>query len=228
MSDAHAAAPATGTRKNPIVLDVEDADMHEVEHQASLAFSDIRPRAAHRPPVNAAGAIDMGAQQCLAYVEDSEAAQRCVCMTLAGAYCASHQADLYGTAVRHSAIGGRGLFALRAFARGDVVAHYTGDLLMLAPQPASGSVACEQQLVQLFEGSHYVLQLSRTMAVDAARTNTQYGRFVNDARGTGQRNNVRFSASYRSQQWRVTLKAMRAIRPQEEILVSYGRCFWPA
>ena len=48
---------------------------------------------------------------------------------------------------------------------------------------------------------------------------------ANDAKGSGRRNNVRFSVNQRSKT--AKLVAVRKIKKGEELLVSYGRNYWP-
>jgi hypothetical protein len=73
--------------------------------------------------------------------------------------------------------------------------------------------------------SAYILELTETLGIDAARTNTAEGRMVNDARRSGLKNNLRFSANQRNKT--AKLIALRNIKKGEEFLVSYGRNYWP-
>ena len=184
--------------------------------EAIKAVEENVPRAANRPPIDAKGQIDMGAQRCVA---DTNSGCWCRLRTKHGCFCWVHRAARDGTQIKKSTIDGAelGLFARRRFKKGEIVARYTGDLIETdaGRDDANG-----------FEGSHYVLELSERVAVDAARTNTADGRMVNDPRGSGRRANVRFSVD--QQRKRVTLRATKAIGVGEEFLLSYGRSFWTA
>jgi hypothetical protein len=85
--------------------------------------------------------------------------------------------------IKPSSIAGKGLFAEKAFAQGEEIAPYVGDLLP-GDQDDYG-------------GSDYVFQLSHSTAIDAARRNTAPGRMVNDPRGTDKEPNCRFSVTSR-------------------------------
>ena len=173
------------------------------------------PRATDCPPVNKQGQIDMGSQRCAA---DTKVGCWCKARTKHGCYCWVHRAARDGTRIKKAtgAGSGLGLFAARFFARRAIVARYTGDLVntMLGAR-ANG-----------FDGSHYVLEMTEQLAIDAARTNTADGRMINDARGSGKRPNVRFVCNQQTKT--VTIRTTRAVRAGEEFLLSYGRSFWGA
>ena len=112
---------------------------------------------------------------------------------------------------------GKGLFASKDFKKGEKIADYTGDLVRLGAEDGKQSPSGYR--------SNYILELTEVIGIDAARTNTAVGRMVNDARGSGLRNNVRFSCNQREKT--AKLIAVRNIKKGEEFLVSYGRNFWP-
>ena len=170
-------------------------------------------RAADRPRVDAHGQIDVGAQRCTA---DTKAGCWCKARTKHGCLCWVHRALMDGTQIKQSSVpnAGLGLFAKRDFKKKEIIARYTGDLI----NTGAG------QNLRGFEGSHYVLELSKLVAIDAARTNTADGRMINDPRGTGKRKNVRFVCYQRNKT--VTIKTTRAVHAGEEFLLSYGRGFW--
>jgi hypothetical protein len=105
--------------------------------------------------------------------------------------------------------GGKGLFATADFKTGDLVTRYTGDLT------DNNNISKE---------SKYILQLSTKVNVDAARTNTDSGRTINDPRGTGQRSNCTFV--YDRVNKRVTIRTTRPVRKGEEFLITYGNPYW--
>jgi hypothetical protein len=127
-----------------------------------------------------------------------------------------HRAARDGTQIKKSSIDGAGLglFARKEFAKGATIAQYTGDLIRteLGDDPEG------------FEGSQYVLELSRQVAIDAARTNTADGRMMNDPGGTGLGPNVKFSCNQRTKTAKMVAK--KTIHVGDEFLVSYGRGFW--
>ena len=191
-------------------------DTAETRREAIKTTMENQPRAADRPPVDGKGQIDMGSQRCTA---DTKARCWCKARTKHGCLCWVHRAARDGTRIKDSAVAGagRGLFAARDFAKNEVVARYTGDLINTAEGRADG---------EGFGGSHYVLELSEQLAIDAARTNTADGRLINDARGSNRRANVRFVANQRAKT--VTIRTTRRVREGEEFLLSYGRSFWGA
>lgn len=189
----------------------------EATRQAAVkATLENVPRAADRPPVDKDGQIDMGAQRCTA---DTKAGCWCKARTRHGCLCWVHRSLKDGTQIKKSAVpgAGDGLFAKRDFKKNEIIARYTGDLI---------NTGNGEHRMDGFGGSHYVLELSQQIAIDAARTNTADGRMINDARGTGKRMNVRFVPNQRAKT--VTIRTTRAVKAGEEFLLSYGRGFWGA
>jgi hypothetical protein len=173
------------------------------------------PLAADRPPVNKKGEVVMPSQRCTA---DKRDGTQCKGWTRHGEFCWGHLAMYGGLRIKDSTIAdaGKGLYANRDFAKGEVVAHYTGDIV-------------PESYDDVDTGSHqsrYLLSLTRSTLIDAARTNTAPGRMVNDPRGSGKKQNVSFCCDQRNKT--VTLKATRAIKKGAELLVSYGRAYWTA
>ena len=97
-----------------------------------------------------------------------------------------------------------GLFAARDINRGDHIADYTGDELVLTHDGVGGP---------------YALAMTRRGAIDAARTNTGYGRWANDPRGGDAGPNSEFVLNLARRTGR--LRATRNIAKGDEILVSY-------
>ena len=122
-----------------------------------------------RPRPNAGGAIVMPTQRCTA---DNRQRAQCGCKTAKGQHCHVHMRSLDGLRVTKSAVAGAGsgLFAARDFAVGDHLADYTGDELIIRREQ---------------DGGPYCLSLTQRRANDAAPTNTDYGRWANDPRGSG-------------------------------------------
>jgi hypothetical protein len=193
---------------------LSEAEQRAQRESAVAAATTNTPVTADRPQPDQQGQIVVGSQRCTA---DTKAGKQCGARTLHGRYCWVHRAQLDGTRIKASSVpgAGKGLWAAtRDFRPGQIVAHYTGDLV---PTAAGGRA-------DGFGGSHYVLELSDAVSLDAARTNTADGRMVNDARGSGQRPNCRFSVNQRTKT--ATLRALKPIKKGAEMLVSYGRQFW--
>jgi len=75
-------------------------------------------------------------------------------------------------------------------------------------------------------GGPYALALTQRKAIDAARTNTAYGRWANDPRGSDMSANAEFVINRATGTGR--LRATRAIAKGSEVLVSYGPAYWRA
>jgi hypothetical protein len=177
----------------------------------------------NRPAANRAGVIDMPSQQCVAFTQRGAACKR---RTKRGHHCADHMRLLQRLAVAKATNpkAGYGLFVAKGkqakpFRAGERIALYTGDWAQLLPGDDGAA-----------QGGPYYLQLTQTLAVDAARTNTALGRWANsphDARGPDGkplRPNAKLVRDQRKKQG--ALQATRRINPGEEILVSYGRTYW--
>ena len=164
----------------------------------------------NRPAANAHGARLTPAQRCTAYAKKGG---RCANHTKRGQHCWTHMRSHAGLRIAQSDIPGAclGLFAAREFKMGEIVARYTGDIHM--PDDDSPSVI-----------HNYLLQMNSRTSIDAARTNTAEGRWVNDPRGSGTRSYVAFKVD--TQRVGAVLRAKRIIRVREEILASYGGQYW--
>lgn len=164
----------------------------------------------NRPEAGAGGAIQMPTQRCTAM---NRKGRRCGAKTKRGQYCWQHLRQKEGTRIRQSQLGkqaGNGLFAERDFEPGETIAKYTGDWLYNEDE---------------VWGGNYVLKYNQAKSIDAARTNTGTGRWINDARGSGKRPNARFSYDRRREM--ALIKATKCIREGEEIYLSYGPNYWP-
>ena len=76
------------------------------------------------------------------------------------------------------------------------------------------------------DGGPYALEITRSKAIDAARTNTGYGRWLNDPKGTGRRANARFVIDRINKKAR--LVTTKKVKKGEEFFVSYGPSYWQA
>ena len=205
-----AAARRGRVAEQPTAEQLQQREEHKRADEINL------PVRADRPPVDSKGQIDMGAQRC---VENTKAGCWCKLHTRHGCLCWIHRVARDGLQIRKSTVpnAGLGLFARRAFKKGEIVARYTGDLI---------ETQAGEEHRDGFGGSKYVLEMSERVSVDAARTNTADGRMCNDPRGSGKRANVKFSVNQQTKT--ATVRAKRAIAAGEELLLSYGRGFWTA
>ena len=165
---------------------------------------------ADRPQPNAAGVIVTPTQRCTA---DNKRGDQCGCKTAKGQHCHTHMRLHDGLRVKASTVirAGNGLFAARDFARGEHLADYTGDELIIRRDS---------------DGGPYCLALTQRRAIDAARTNTGYGRWANDPRGSNGGPNAEFVLNPARGTGR--LRATTRIPKGSEIFVSYGRGYWAA
>ena len=176
--------------------------------------------AADRPTPDKHGVIHMPSQQCTAFTKKGAACKR---RTLRGHRCADHTRLLQRLSIAKSTIrgAGMGLFVAKGsqpIRNGERIAVYSGDWVQLLPDDENGN------------GEPYFLEITRTLGVDAARTNTSLGRWANAPRGSTDeagrrcRPNAKLVVDGRNKQG--ALRASAIIRPGQEILVSYGRGYW--
>ena len=165
---------------------------------------------ADRPLPNASGAIVTPTQRCTA---DNKRSEQCGCKTAKGQHCHTHMRLNDGLRVTASTVerAGNGLFAARDFAPWEHLADYTGDELIIRRDG---------------DGGPYCLALTQRRAIDAAATNTGYGRWANDPRGSNAGPNAEFVLNPARGTGR--LRATTRIRKGSEIFVSYGRGYWAA
>ena len=166
-----------------------------------------------RPAPDKNGKVNMGAQRCAA---DTKAGGWCRARTKYGCLCWVHRAQLNGTQIKDSTLqgAGKGLFAKWDFEKGDAIVRYTGDVVQTADGAQEDG----------WRGSSYVLEVTNSWGIDAARTNTAAGRMINDTVETEKRANVEFSFDARRKV--VTIRALRAIKAGEELFIKYGGQYW--
>ena len=178
------------------------------ENRMAATASPLAGALGPTPAPGPTGSVQMPTQRCTA---DTRQSQHCKARTRRGEYCHVHQRVEDGIGIRASKIpnAGQGLFALREFTRGQCIALYTGDRIIDNGGASSGP---------------YMLQLTNAEILDAARTNTGYGRWANDPRGSTMNANAEFCVDRARRT--AYLRATRAIRAGEEILVPYGASYW--
>jgi hypothetical protein len=175
---------------------------------------DIAPPHPRTPAPNARGSIIMPSQVCTA--KHARTGKRCGRRTCCGEYCALHTSLILGLRVARSKVkgAGRGLFAERSFAEGELIIEYTGDVFYF--KRSSGHL-----------NSRYALMFRRNgryILIDSARTNSGIGRYANDARGTRFRNNAEFCTITNKRG--VGIYALKKIGAGSEIFISYGPAYW--
>jgi hypothetical protein len=191
------------------------------ERQAELQRQQARARAItsatscveparDRPAPNAAGSIVTPTQRCTA---EKKGGGQCGARTAKGQHCWNHLRSTQSLRIKPSSIAGAGmgLFAERDFRSGEHITDYTGDYHALRHDR---------------DGGPYHLQLTRHRSIDAARTNTAAGRWLNDPHGSGQRTNSEFVMNHARGTGRI--RANRTIAKGDEIFISYGASYWPA
>jgi hypothetical protein len=160
------------------------------------------------PAAKRGGARVTPTQRCVA---DNAQGNQCGAKTAKGRYCHNHMRTQEGLRVTKSTVAkaGLGLFAAKDFSKGQHVADYTGDQLLLRTDNSGGE---------------YVLQMSKREGIDASRTNSGYGRWANDPKGSDNRANTEFvvNTQYRTGRLRTT----RAVKKGEELFVAYGVDYW--
>ena len=202
-------------------LDVEElersnaqrlAAMSEDERERFLAFQQVNknsPFPQDRPHCNKAGELSTSHQCIFMKLRNGK---RCKNRTRHGAFCQPHLEKVEGLRIKKSPIAGKGLFADKAFRKGDHITHYTGDI-SYDPDVDHG-------------GSMYVYGLTDDVTIDAARSDTAPGRMMNDPKGTRPKkkpNAIWVTDNIRKQ---VRVKALKNIKPGDEILISYEKDYW--
>lgn len=176
----------------------------------------VAPAAPDLPEPNDKGVIVMPTQRCTA---DTKERKQCGARTKRGQHCFAHRKKIHGTRIKPatSRICGLGLFTTRAHTKDDNLGDYSGELIR-GNDPNVG-------------GPYYLgLRVRGGAAIDAARTNSGDGRWVNDPRGIKDRNNrpIRPNCYFATQAGSLTakLRALRDLAPNEELFVSYGAEYW--
>ena len=115
---------------------------------------------------------------------------------------------------------GKGLFVKKEIKRGDIVCEYEGEIV-----PWS---VCEKRSEEGHEG--YAFFITKNRCVDAYFTKDAIARYANDAKGIGRveglKNNSQYEIKTRQGEKRVFIVAIRTIKPNDEVLVDYGKDYW--
>lgn len=154
-------------------------------------------------------------ERCHAITKRRGANTRCKHMTTISQYCWQHEKALRGLRIKTSEIpgAGKGVFTTMPIPKGAIICKYTGDIVQEDDPDYSNP---------------YALQIKERPPtfIDASKTNEPgEGRWVNDGRDVMPNN---AELVYVSRDKMGYVKALRDIRPGEEILVDYGEDYpWP-
>ena len=209
------AAPQTLAAAVKIGRPLTTEEVEQIQREKNRkAAEEMHPPAPGLPaPHPATGVIATPTQRCTAR---NKKGGFCRQKTTRGQYCWSHLLGKKGLRIKKSVAipgAGFGLFAGKDLAKGFDV-DYTGDLRRLNG-PTDGGV--------------YYFQLSRGLAVDAARRNAGEGRWVNDPRGSALRANAEFIVhTPPGGERHARIRLLRDLKKGEEILVAYGADYWRA
>ena len=120
--------------------------------------------------------------------------------------------------IRRSTIpgAGKGLFTKTPIAKGALIVEYKGKITTWKAVQES----------ERFNG--YAFYVNRNHVVDASRNMKAYGRYANDAKGLTKIKGLRNNATYAIRRKKVYIQAKRNIPANAEILVDYGKEYWPA
>ena len=208
-ADLQPAAPAPHTPQQLAAADAHSAEEQQRERHKAAAEQCCDPDP-NLPAPNRDGAIVMPTQRCTA---NTKAGNHCRQRTARGQYCWNHLRSISGLRIKRSTVAGAGM---GLFASRDLPARtridYTGD-----------------RRVDLTEqdGGAYFLGITGRTAIDAARTNTGPGRWVNDPKGTNKKANAEFVLhTPKGQPRQACVRTTRLIKNGEEILVKYGNQYW--
>ena len=109
---------------------------------------------------------------------------------------------------------GKGLFTKVDVPKGTVIVEYKGNLERWND-------------IKEDDGENsYIFKINNRWAVDALPLKKNFGRYANDARGSGRANGLRNNAEYIVKGLKVYIKSTRKIYAGGEICVDYGREYW--
>jgi SET domain-containing protein len=156
--------------------------------------------------------------RCVAKTRTGRRCKRRTCVR--GDYCYQHLASVKGLEVKKSSLtaAGLGLWAVRAFKKGENIIEYTGEKMS------------KKQFDKLRPESDYGFLLNKELVLDARRTTAGVGRYSNDCRLQNKKKKQCQGANSRfvvdSKQKTVQIRATRNIRAGEEVFVPYGKAYW--
>eukprot|EP01052_Picozoa_sp_SAG31_P023705 SAG31_NODE_1972_length_6762_cov_16.244635_3_plen_160_part_00 len=156
----------------------------------------------------------MSLKECSQCMANTKEGRRCKNRTCKSGLCWIHLKRDKGLRIKPSSVQGlgQGLFVTKRFQKNERITKYTGERLSRAAidRRYPGDIVAQYTLCS---GNSPTSQ-----CIDARKTNSGAGRYANTARGTGQRNNAKFTRNF-------NIKATRNIQPNSEVFVGYGREF---
>jgi hypothetical protein len=207
LTEASTAAELSVARLALAARQSEILRAREREHNRAAAQNCSEP-SPDLPVPNQAGIRVMPTQRCTA---STKTGGHCRALTRRGQYCWNHLRTIDGLRIKASSIpgAGLGLFAEKDFPALSHLTRYTGDYR----RTQDGRI-----------GGYYFLQLTNAKSIDAARTNTDSGRWANDSRASPFEPNSELVTHPATGSGR--LRATRNIKKGEEIFVAYGPRYW--
>lgn len=152
---------------------------------------------------------------------------------IVGPYCWQHTRVVYGVQVKESTIAdaGNGLFATKAFARGDLIVPYRGEVYRNEREmerATSTNTAASKDMTAV-----YTISLADGSFINPYQTNSTPARYANHkesiARGGRlRRRNGANAEFFEGEDGEVWLQAIVAIAAGSEIFVDYGPGYWDA
>jgi transposase InsO family protein len=190
-----------------VIAPAVNAALQRIANRAAAEL--VVPPAGALSAPDAHGVIRMPSQVCTA---ETRSGTPCKARTAMGQYCWNHLRSVKGLRVMTSSIphAGKGLHAARDLPAAHRI-DYTGDRIAIDDH----------------SGGSYYLELSRSTAIDAARTNCGEGRWINDPRGSALQPNCEFRVWTPPGRPRIgCVRTLRPIKKGEELLIRYGAAYW--
>lgn len=113
---------------------------------------------------------------------------------------------------------GKGLFTAKPIKKGEIVCEYEGEKI-------SWKECLKRNEAQEGKGGYY-FHITNQNCVDAQYTLWALGRYANDATGISKVDGLRNNAKYEVIKGKPYIKAIKNIKENEEIFVSYGKAYW--
>jgi hypothetical protein len=209
-------SPRLAPLLSPLTPGLSTSDDSLLSQLAALPFCQTLPRFKYRLRRGGGeSSFELVLQESRCEAKDAGGLQ-CSRFTRAHApYCLQHVQEVLGLTIRESTISGagKGLFTSRAHTAGSVLTPYTGELLTREEKDARYPDDAM---------APYAVQITSQWFLDAAGQRG-VGAYANGSRGD-RRPNAKFVVCTKAKS--AKLVALRHLRPDEEVLVSYGRAYW--
>ena len=131
-------------------------------------------------------------------------------------YCWIHLRSVDGLQIRDSSIKGfgKGLFATREHKKDKKITNYSAKQIDTLPNRTCG----------------YALEVGKNRYLNAIDKSNYVGRYINDSRGTSNKNNLRFTKSrrvyYKENRYMVPIYTKKKIKKGEELFLNYGKSYF--